>query len=123
MYIPPDVDGEKNRAKRGPLFGTFHQDVYDAPETEKKKATKTFESLREAAASTPPSSSPICHPNELRDLVVSLRPRKAPGSEGLCSNTIKSLPFSVIIDLARHFTAMAATLSTTDFHPPDWSTA
>ena len=123
MYIPPEIDGEKNRAQWGPLFGTFLQDVYAAPDSEKNKAAKIFENLRDAAAKTPPSSSPICHPNELRDLVVSLRPRKAPGSDGLCSNIIKSLPFPVIIDLARHFTAMAATLSTSDFHPPDWSTA
>ena len=123
MYIPQDIDGEKNRANWGPLFGTFLQDVYEAPPSEKQKASETFKCLQDAAARTPQSSSPICHPNDLRDLVVSLRPRKAPGSDGLCSNIIKTLPFPVIIDLARHFTAMASTLSTTDFRPTDWSTA
>ena len=123
MYIPPAIDGEENRSKWGPLFGTFLQDVYEAPQQEKEQADLAFLQLQRAAARTPSSASPICHPNTLRDLIVSLRPRKAPGLDGLCSNIIKSLPFSAIIDLARHFSAMASTLSSENFHPPDWSTA
>ncbi|TLO84139.1 hypothetical protein FEG28_18965, partial [Acinetobacter baumannii] len=63
----------------------------------------------ERRASLPPSDAlPPVTPMEVKDLIKDLRPRKAPGSDGISNRVIKLLPVQLIVMLASIFNAAMA---------------
>ena len=49
----------------------------------------------------------VCHPNELRDIGLSVFPNRAAGRDSLSSNVIRHLPYVAFLFLAQHFTQIA----------------
>ena len=123
IHLPDMLDNETDRGKWGLVLKDYLGALYRAGDNEVKETHETLWRIADSAKRASERQMK-CDPNELRDLLKELQPRKAPGQDGVPSQLLKALNMSHIKTLAELFTDLANTL---DFRPatrPDtWTQA
>ena len=90
--MPSQLDGNPDRASWPQILAEYFGKIFAAQESDQQR---TVLSLRHLEAKTRESREFLrCCPNELRDLAFDLKPHKAGGEDGICTNMLKYLPYA-----------------------------
>ena len=90
--LPKTLEGQANRNLWGDMFTKFYADLYGQDD---QTMTQALSKLRRMKAQAMKDSTKLeSHPNDLRDIGLSIFPNRAAGRDGLPSNVIRNLPYS-----------------------------
>ena len=113
VTIPEHIDKQYDRGLWGNTLEAYLSDLYSTAAEDAESIHAELWHIFNAALH--PDVTPLmCHPPELRDLIQTIRPRKAPGPDGAPSQLFRNLHFRQIKQIASLFTTLS---NDVDFNP------